>query len=54
MLGKSSTRAVWGFQKTGNLGADGGGSYTNFIVYNGSVVSGFTVYSWCRLVYNAT
>jgi hypothetical protein len=53
MLGKSSTRASWGFQKTGNLGADGSGSYTNFNVYTGTVVNGFTVYAWCRHIYNA-
>ena len=53
MLAKSTTRASWGFRKTGNLGADGGGSYTNFNVYTGSTVSGFTVYAWCRHVYNA-
>ena len=53
MLAKSTTRASWGFQKSGNLGADGSGSYNNLNVYSGSTVNGFTVYAWCRHVYNA-
>lgn len=53
MLAKSSTRAIWGFSKSGNLGADGQGSKTNFNVYTGDTINGFTVYAWCRHVYNA-
>lgn len=54
MLAKSSTRASWGFRKSGNLGADGSGSSTNFNVYSGGLVNGFTVYAWCRQVYGTS
>lgn len=54
MLGKSATRASWGFQKSGELGADTGiANWTNFTLYNGSNVNGYTVYAWVRQVYNA-
>jgi hypothetical protein len=53
MLGYSTTRANWGFQKVGTLGASGGGTDTIFNVYTGQIVNGFTVYAWCRHVYNA-
>ena len=52
MLGYSTTRANWGFQKVGDLGADGGGIDSIFNVYTGQIVNGFTVYAWCRHVYN--
>jgi hypothetical protein len=54
MLAKSSTRALWGFQKNGNLGADGSGIDSNFNVYTGQTVNGFIVHAWCRVVYNAS
>lgn len=54
MLGKSATRASWGFQKSGELGADTGiANWTNFTLYNGNNVNGYTVYAWVRQVYNA-
>lgn len=53
MLGKSSTRATWGFQKKGNNGADGRGINTIFNVYANNTVNGFTVYAFCRQVYNS-
>ena len=54
MLGKSSTRATWGFQKKGNLGADSiYGRNTVFNVYANNTVNGFTVYAFCRQVYDA-
>jgi hypothetical protein len=43
-----------GFSKSGNLGADGGGSSTNYYAYNNATVNTFTnVYAWNRHVYNA-
>jgi hypothetical protein len=43
-----------GFSKSGNLGADGGGSSTNYYAYNNSTVNTFVnVYVWVRHVYNA-
>jgi hypothetical protein len=54
MFCRSTSRAVLGFRKTGNLGADGAGLQVNDIVYNGATVSGFTVYAWRRLVYNVS
>ena len=42
-----------GWQKTGNLGADGSGSLYSGYAYNGSTVNGFTVYSYIRQAYNA-
>lgn len=42
-----------GFQKSGNSGADGGGTLASGYVYNGSNINGFTVYAWMRQTYNA-
>lgn len=42
-----------GFQTGGNSGADGGGTLASGYVYNGTVISGFTVYSFYRETYNA-
>jgi len=53
MFARCLQRANIGMRKSGNLGADGGGSWTNYSVYNGSIINGFTVYAWCRHVYNA-
>lgn len=53
MLARCSQRANIGIRKTGNLGADGGGTWTNYNVYTGNTVNSFTVYAWCRHVYNA-
>jgi hypothetical protein len=43
-----------GWQKGGNSGADGGGLLATSFVYNGTVVNGFTVYSFIRQTYNAS
>ena len=38
---------TYGWSRSGNLGADGGGGSPNSVtVYNGDVVSGFIVYAW--------
>ena len=42
-----------GFQTGGNSGADGGGLLGTATIYNGSTVSGFTVYAFYRETYNA-
>lgn len=42
-----------GFQTGGDSGADGGGTLASGFIYSGTVVSGFTVYSFYRETYNA-
>lgn len=42
-----------GFQTGGNSGADGGGILASGSIYNGTVVSGFTVHAFYRETYNA-
>ena len=37
-----------GFQKAGNIGADGGGSIVSGSIYSGSVVNSFTTYAFYR------
>jgi hypothetical protein len=49
----NSTPKYLGWQKTGNLGADGGGAQLNGWVHEGTTVNGFVVYAWYRLVYSA-
>ena len=48
-----SQRANIGMAKYGNIGADGGGSQSSSNVYTGSVLNGYTVYAWVRVIYNA-
>lgn len=43
-----------GWQKGGNSGADGGGTLLSGFAYNGTVINGFTVYSYIRQTYAAT
>lgn len=43
-----------GFQKGGNQGADGGGLQANGLIYDGVSLNTFTVYSFRRIVYNAS
>jgi hypothetical protein len=43
-----------GWQIGGNSGADGGGILASGLLYNGDVLSGFTVYAFFRETYNAT
>jgi len=52
-LCKCNQRAQIGFQKTGNLGADGGGIQVTDTVCNRDFLDGYEVYAWRRLVYNA-
>jgi len=54
MLAYSSQRANIGMSKKGNIGADGGGNTTSYNVYNGAKINGYTVYSWVRIIYNAS
>lgn len=48
MIGARSGSGPIGFQKAGNIGADGGGSLTTASIYSGSVVNGFTTYAFYR------
>ena len=48
---RSGTGNPIGFQKAGNVGADGGGSITISDVYTGSIVNGFTVHAYYRPTY---
>jgi hypothetical protein len=50
---RSSTGQPVGWQVGGNSGADGGGTLASGLVYNGSVIQGFTVYAFYRETYNA-
>lgn len=43
-----------GFQKGGNLGADGNGSWQQDLFYNGTIINTFTVYAYTRRVFNTT
>lgn len=53
LLGSRSVDGVpVGFQKAGNIGADGGGSLISGDVYNGENINGFTVYAYYRQTYN--
>jgi len=40
-----------GFQKAGNIGADGGGFLDGSIIYSGESLSGFTTYAFYRQTY---
>ena len=42
-----------GWQKGGNSGADGGGLLLSGFAYNGTVINGFTTYSYIRETYSA-
>ena len=48
LIGARSGSGPIGFQKAGNIGADGGGSLTSGSIYSGSVVNGFTAYATYR------
>jgi hypothetical protein len=48
MIGARSGSGPIGFQKAGNIGADGGGSLVTGSIYSGSVVNGFTAYAFYR------
>jgi hypothetical protein len=49
---RSGTSKPIGFQKSGNSGADGGGSLSSTTLYNGATVNSFTVYAFHRETYN--
>ena len=48
MIGARSGSGPIGFQKAGNIGADGGGSLVTGSIYSGSVVDGFTAHAFYR------
>jgi hypothetical protein len=51
MIGARSGSGPTGWQKSGNIGADGLGSILTGSIYTGSTVNGFTVYSYFRQTY---
>lgn len=51
LLGARSGSGPIGFQKAGNIGADGGGLLIFGSIYSGSVVNGFTTYAVYRQSY---
>jgi hypothetical protein len=53
MIGARNGSGPIGFQKAGNLGADGGGVLITGSIYSGSVVNGFTVHAFYRQSYAA-
>jgi len=53
MIGARSGSGPIGFQKAGNLGADGGGILVTGSIYSGSVVNGFTAHAFYRQSYGA-
>jgi len=48
MIGARSGSGPIGFQKSGNIGADGGGNLVTGSIYTGSVVNGFTAHAFYR------
>lgn len=48
MIGARSGSGPIGFQKAGNIGADGTGFLVTGSIYSGSVVNGFTTYAFYR------
>lgn len=51
LLGTRSGSGPTGFQKTGNIGADGSGFILTGSIYTGSTVNGFTVHAYFRQTY---
>lgn len=51
MIGARSGSGPIGWQKAGNIGADGLGSILTGSIYTGSTVNGFTVYAYYRQTY---
>ena len=51
MISARSGSGPIGFQKSGNIGADGGGSILIGSIYTGSVINGFTTYAYYRQTY---
>lgn len=50
---RSAASTPIGFQKGGNLGADGSGLYASGLIYDNATVNTFTVYAFRRIAYNA-
>lgn len=50
---RTASNTPIGFQKGGNIGADGGGTYASGLVYDNATVNTFTVYAFRRITYNA-
>lgn len=48
MIGARSGSGPIGFQKAGNIGADGGGFLVTGSIYTGSIVNGFTAHAFYR------
>jgi hypothetical protein len=48
LIGARNGAGPIGFQKAGNIGADGGGSLITGSIYSGSIVDGFTTYATYR------
>lgn len=51
MLGARSGSGPIGWQKTGNIGADGRGNIATGSLYTGSTINGFTTYAYYRQTY---
>lgn len=51
MIGARSGSGPIGWQKTGNIGADGAGSIRTGSIYTGATVNGFTTYAYFRQTY---
>jgi hypothetical protein len=51
IIGARSGSGPIGWQKSGNIGADGRGSILTGSIYTGSVVNGFTTYAYFRQTY---
>lgn len=51
MIGARSGSGPIGFQKAGNIGADGQGFLVTGSIYSGSIVNGFTTYAFYRQSY---
>jgi hypothetical protein len=51
MIGARSGSGPIGFQKAGNIGADGGGFLVTASVYSGSTIDGFTTHAFYRQSY---
>jgi len=54
MIGARNGSGPIGFQKAGNIGADGSGLLVTGSIYSGSVVNGFTAHAFYRQSYAAT
>ena len=50
---RTGSNTVIGLQKSGDSGADGGGTLSSQLIYNGTTINTFTVYAFYRETYNA-